>query len=358
MIDLKALQGALKCPGREIYHSPTQMPSAALKTANSDISRVGLGLNYSVQPKPKPKKRLSDLPEEWITAMMTRVCALGSLLWDYTDSILDMTAQMRLTATKPLGRKVREIRLEYDRMRQYTHATTALRKQEEEWGLDFEDLVQPHIKRFFRELQKELADRFGELEAQTRYLILGVNEAVMVSDALTHYTRGCDKALAQMEVDMAGKTVRPAQFQQLARLLPEFAGDLWHKDSPARAKAAEALAKSLLSIKVTCKEGDLDDIPQAPPKPSSQSTQTQTTNPKTKDTMTTNQDKMDAIAKTLYEMNDTMVRMRSNFNAAEKGNKAAAARVRKLSLELEPLLKRFRKESVEAAKANTIKRNN
>lgn len=35
---------------------------------------------------------------------------------------------------------------------------------------------------------------------------------------------------------------------------------------------------------------------------------------------------------------------------AEKGNKAAGARARKASLELEKILKEFRKESVKAAK--------
>ena len=35
---------------------------------------------------------------------------------------------------------------------------------------------------------------------------------------------------------------------------------------------------------------------------------------------------------------------------AEKGNKAAGARARKASIELEKLLKEFRKESVKAAK--------
>lgn len=342
MIDLKASIQPFAPSVEEIYHSRLQSPSAALKVANSGISRVDLGLNFSVQPKPKPKKRLADLPEEWITAMMTRVCALGSLLWDYTDSILNMTAQMRLTATKPLGRKVREIRLEYDRMRQYTHATTALRKQEEEWGLDFEDLVQPHIKRFFRELQKELADRFGELEAQTRYLILGVNEAVMVSDALTHYTRGCDNALARMDVDMRGKTTLPEQFQQLAKLLPEFAGDLWHKESPARAKAAEALAKSLLSIKVTCKEGDLEDIPQEPPKPKPQPTQIQTTKPKR-----TMQEIVEQICK---DMGELVV----HLGKSAEGNKAAGARARKATLQLEKLFKDYRKASIEAEKTAKI----
>ena len=51
------------------------------------------------------------------------------------------------------------------------------------------------------------------------------------------------------------------------------------------------------------------------------------------------------------ELEAKMAEFAKNANAqVEKGNKAAGTRARKASLEIEKLMKQFRKESIEAAK--------
>lgn len=211
---------------------------------------LGINIPSRFAPKPKPTKTIRDLPDDWMITLTARMTALGSLLWDYTDTVLDITISQRRTATKPLCRAVRQLQRDYDQLRQRVHATSEIRKQEEEWGLDFEDFVKPHTDAFLQEVQAEDAEAFGNIAPDTRWLLLAVEQAVLISDALRHYTDGCDRALTRLGVDMEGKTVCPLPFRQLARLLPEFAGDLWRDKSPARAKAAEALAKELLKIQV------------------------------------------------------------------------------------------------------------
>ena len=56
---------------------------------------------------------------------------------------------------------------------------------------------------------------------------------------------------------------------------------------------------------------------------------------------------MKAVLEQISTIGDTLIR---NADAQiEKGNKAAGLRARRASLELEPLLKRFRKLSLEAS---------
>lgn len=53
---------------------------------------------------------------------------------------------------------------------------------------------------------------------------------------------------------------------------------------------------------------------------------------------------------TIDKIQNLLTNLRVNLNHAAQGNKAAARRARKNTLELERLFKQYRKESIEAAK--------
>ena len=56
------------------------------------------------------------------------------------------------------------------------------------------------------------------------------------------------------------------------------------------------------------------------------------------------------MKKTFTQICELFDQFSKDANQMEKGNKAAGTRARKVSLELEKLLKQFRKESLEASK--------
>lgn len=56
------------------------------------------------------------------------------------------------------------------------------------------------------------------------------------------------------------------------------------------------------------------------------------------------------MKETIAQINAVVAALSVDLAKAEAGNKAAAARARKATLELEKLGKQFRKESIEAAK--------
>lgn len=59
---------------------------------------------------------------------------------------------------------------------------------------------------------------------------------------------------------------------------------------------------------------------------------------------------MEKLKKIVDEINNKFVDFSSNAEANTNGNKAAGVRARKASLEIEKLLKQYRKDSIEAAK--------
>lgn len=203
---------------------------------------------------PKP---ITAVPEDILITIRVRMYALGALVWDYVDSVLDMTRQLRRPETKRLSREVRQLKEEYDRFRARNAADRDYLEREMQWALDFEEFLRKPLREFCKGVKQEHEAAYGEIDPENAFLIMGVQQAVAMVDAITHYTRGCDRAIARYGVEMRGKTILPPMFRRLAILLPEFAGDMWVADSPSRRKAAEQIALELTKIVVSDKDGDL-----------------------------------------------------------------------------------------------------
>lgn len=78
-------------------------------------------MNFIHQVKPvgltiKPKT-LDDVPQTELAHMAVKIYMIGAMVWDYTDTVLDIAAQMRIVEAKKLSRTIRELRKEYDYIR-------------------------------------------------------------------------------------------------------------------------------------------------------------------------------------------------------------------------------------------------
>ena len=162
---------------------------------------------------------------------------------------------MRRQKLKKLCRMVKELHADYDYMRMRMIDRDFL-QQETKWAMDFETYVMPLIRELINGLKQELGDTYGGLEGDAHWMIMAVQQALCVLDALMLYSKGCDIAIAKYGVDMRNKTILPQQFRKLAVILPEFGGDIC-VNSEARKKAAAGIAKELAKIVVSDKDGDL-----------------------------------------------------------------------------------------------------
>ena len=224
------------------------------QTVGMQVAKTPFGLIPELQP---PKSRpITDVPEDILITIRVRMFALGALVWDYVDTVFDIAWAMRRRELKKLCRKVKELREDYNYMRRRNADCNDL-EQETQWALDFESHVQPLSREFIESLKQEQSEAYGELDQDTHWLMLAVQQALCVLEALKYYTKGCDMAIAKYGVDMDQKTLLPQHFQKLAILLPEFGGNtLVHSD--ARKKAAAGIAKELAKIVVSDKDGDLE----------------------------------------------------------------------------------------------------
>ena len=223
---------------------------------NFPSRETSLQLPPLVQTAAKRYKQITDVPEDILITIRVRMYALGALVWDYVDSLIDMYVTMRKPETKKITRAVREVKADYDYFRRLK-TDAQHRGQELEWALDFEAHTDSHMKQLIRGIKQEHADLFGTMVSDTSWFLMGVEQALCVLEALQIYVRGCDKALERYGVDMRNKTLLPKQFNQLAKLLPEYGGGLLAAKSPVRRTVAENLAKELTKIVVSDASGDL-----------------------------------------------------------------------------------------------------
>lgn len=174
-----------------------------------------------------------------------KLFALMNLAWDYIDTVCDVCITMRLEPTKALVRKIRECRKEYDRFRQRV-MTSKMEENETDHGLRFE----ARFKDDFRKLSYGLEHEIGKLDlvADHRHLVLAVQQALTVMDAVKIYARWCDKQIASFDVWVCDCCMVQTEFLKLYSLVPMFAGDCYQPALSARKMTAGILSNRLIQV--------------------------------------------------------------------------------------------------------------
>lgn len=203
----------------------------------------------------RPYTTLTEVPEDIFITIRVRMYALGALVWDYVDTVLDIARSMRRHELKKPCRTVRGLRADYDYMRK-TISDPQYLQRETQWAIDFEAYVMPITRGFISGFRQEHNQTCRALEGETYWLIIAVQQAICVLEALIHYTHGCDIAMTRYGVDIHRKSILPPHFRKLALILPQFCGDRFIR-SNARKKAAADIAMQLTKIVVSDKDGDL-----------------------------------------------------------------------------------------------------
>lgn len=196
------------------------------------------------------RKTVNDLPTHLIAVMGVKLYLLGSLAWDYAETVREVAITIGDTRTKRLCRAVRELHYDYDRTRQYLLDAEHI-AAESKLALLFESICSPILNNLSSELSAE-SNVIG-LNADYAVLVKAVQMALAVTGAMEVYARRCDQWLRRQGVK--GHSILDDRFRRLSILIPGFAGDCYNAHSPARIKATTALVKELLALEL-CDDTD------------------------------------------------------------------------------------------------------
>lgn len=203
-------------------------------------------LTIPIQTPIKPRRRtVDDIPVRPLAQRAVKLYLVGNLAWDYTDTVLNIASSLRRDSTRALSRSVRQLRLDYDRTRQYL-IDPAHEAKETELALLFEVASVPVLDELNRSLVAELAPL--RLDTDNAMLVRSVQMALTLIDVMKRYASVCDAWIKSFGVH--GHSILDDRFRRLALLLPHFAGDCYNPASPARSKAADLLYTSLLDIEI------------------------------------------------------------------------------------------------------------
>lgn len=228
---------------------------------------------------------------------------------------------MKLHETKKLCRAIRELRTEYNRKR-FEVIDDNWRKSETENMIMFQEILSDYFCKIYRSFREKLIQAYNDLEENSVMLIASVYCCKTVIAGLMRYCQTQEKVVASI-LGYEINSIMPKQVNRLNTLVSEFVGDSPLSDiEPVIKQYAEELAEYINDTELNTTDKSTSII-----------------NKKTEIKMTNEE---------LYnEIQAQMIVFSAELNKnINKGNKAAGVRARKASLELEKLMKQYRKQSV------------
>lgn len=202
---------------------------------------------------PSPTKKLNAIPEKDILRLSVKIFLVGALVWDYTDTVLQLAAQMRIgNGTQKVSRAIKELKQDYDWMcRSHIDAEHAQRICD--LSLLFERINEMNLTKLNWGLNKEIR-RDTELHDDYVMLLDAVQTALTVLDALKLYAAQRDAEIRKYH-PYAPHSCLPDHFRKLGHLLPLFAGDHYDPDSESRRITARILLNEINIIELYDEKG-------------------------------------------------------------------------------------------------------
>lgn len=226
--------------------------------------RAGAWHTMTVPPPSKlpdnPAKALDAVPERLLVEWSFKLYAMCALGWDYVETLCDQCIIMRLNATKPLVRKIRELKRSYEQFRSCV-MTQEASDNEMEHALNFEEYVRDDFNKLMNAVEPEVNKL--DLLPDHRLLVMAVHKALAVMEAVKQYAQWCDRQIASYGVWVCDCCMVQTEFLQLYPLIPLFAGDCYQPDIEGRRLTASILVNRIMKMgldeillpgEVVCKE--------------------------------------------------------------------------------------------------------
>lgn len=188
------------------------------------------------------KKGIEEVPEDLLIEWSFKLLALMNLAWDYVDTICDICVSMRMESTKKLVRQIRLLKSEYDKFR---CRVMSKHMEDEETGhaLRFEECFKDDFTRLFYGLEAEVNKQ--KMSPELKSLVIAVQEALTLMDAVKIYARWCDTQIKGFGVWVCDCCMVQSEFLRLYALVPKFAGENYKSGDNTRKLTARILANRL-----------------------------------------------------------------------------------------------------------------
>lgn len=200
------------------------------------------------------KKTIDDLPQREFLRRGFKIFMLGSLAWDYTDTVLIMAKQLRLPdETKIVTRRIRNLKMDFDQIHSKSLSESDI-EEERKIAEQFEDFCREHLNKLVFSLNNEKI--VADVIRDHKILVNSIQQALTIIDTMKIYAAKCDRWIRDNGVHDAN-SILPIHFIHLSKLLPLLAGDCYNPDSEARRITARILYKELDRVELYDNEGEL-----------------------------------------------------------------------------------------------------
>lgn len=148
---------------------------------------------------------------------------IAEVAWDYADTCLNLAALMRLHETKPLCRRIKALRLEYDRKR------SMIDREHRDIETDNMVAFQEDYKEYFTKLnisiQNEVNREHPGLNTESLMLISGAYSCAVVLRSMFKYVGILEKRIAALLGIKTIGSIIISEIRELERIILQFAGE-------------------------------------------------------------------------------------------------------------------------------------
>jgi hypothetical protein len=148
---------------------------------------------------------------------------IGALIWDWTDSILEQAAQMKIKETTALARGIRTLKERYEDFRSnriYDH----LKEREQEHAEQFQDNYDKWFSDLYKEFREQIQYRYPRLYPQWIYFHATTYVTMVILKALFSYSVWCDREINKV-LGQTENSILPDHFEKLYKLIRLYLGD-------------------------------------------------------------------------------------------------------------------------------------
>lgn len=133
-----------------------------------------------------------DVSKPLLKSKTVLLLVIGELAWDYTGTVIDLAAQMKIKETRRVSRSIADVRRDYDRFL-FRSLDTKEHERLRELAMQYEEVCQTHLTKLSYSLSNEGSIR--QCRESHRYLVIAVQMAMTVIDAMRLYVEDFDKFL-------------------------------------------------------------------------------------------------------------------------------------------------------------------
>lgn len=202
-----------------------------------------------VRPNRSAKKMV---PRSVMFNMSIKLYMIGSLVWDYADTVLDLVRQAKISETKKISRELRELRDGYLAFRAQCGSDTL--EEEAHLGLMFEELNQKRMNKLYKDLCVEIKYT-TQLDETWRTICASALTALTVLDAMKMYARHCEKRIDSYGAQRIHSVLQD-EFVRLGVLLGKFLQGKCSASLVTRKKVAEELYVEILTLEALETDGE------------------------------------------------------------------------------------------------------